>query len=31
LAKQVSIDDIPPFGWSRESVDFINSLIQRKP
>lgn len=31
LAKQVQLDEIPPFGWSRESIDLINRLIQRKP
>lgn len=31
MAKQVQLDEIPPFGWSRESVDFVNRLIQRKP
>jgi serum/glucocorticoid-regulated kinase 2 len=31
LAKQVQLDEIPPYGWSKESVDFINRLIQRKP
>jgi hypothetical protein len=29
--KQVQLDQIPPYGWSRESVDFVNKLIQRKP
>jgi serum/glucocorticoid-regulated kinase 2 len=27
----VQLDEIPPFGWSKESVDFVNRLIQRKP
>lgn len=31
LAKQVQLDEIPVFGWSKESVDFVNRLIQRKP
>jgi hypothetical protein len=31
LAKQVQLDEIPPYGWSREAVDLINKLIQRKP
>jgi serum/glucocorticoid-regulated kinase 2 len=31
LAKQVQLDEIPPYGWSRESVEFINKLIQRRP
>lgn len=31
LAKQVQLDEIPPYGWSKESVDFINRLILRKP
>lgn len=31
LAKQVQLDEIPPYGWSRESVDLINRLIQRRP
>lgn len=31
LAKQAQLDEIPPYGWSRESVDFVNRLIQRKP
>jgi serum/glucocorticoid-regulated kinase 2 len=31
LAKQVQLDEIPPYGWSKESVDFINRLIQRRP
>lgn len=31
LAKQVQLDEIPPYGWSRESIDFINRLILRKP
>lgn len=31
MAKQVQLDEIPPYGWSRESVDFINRLIQRRP
>ena len=29
--KQVQLDQIPPYGWSGESVDFVNRLIQRKP
>ena len=31
LAKQVKLDEIPPYGWSPSSVSLINSLIQRKP
>lgn len=31
MAKQVQLDEIPPYGWSKESVNFINRLIQRKP
>ena len=31
MAKQAQLDEIPPFGWSKESVDFVNRLIQRKP
>lgn len=31
LAKQVKLDEIPPYGWSPSSVSLINALIQRKP
>ena len=31
LAKQVQLPEIPPFGWNRESVDFVNRLLQRNP
>ena len=32
MAKQVQIKaEDAPFGWSMESVDFINKLLQRKP
>lgn len=31
LAKQIQLDEIPPYGWSRESIDLVNRLIQRKP
>lgn len=30
LAKQARVDS-PPSGWSIESIDFVNRLIQRKP